>query len=98
MQTVLSVGVIKLRNNVCKEPEKLEMEILTRSLNISPLMHKRSLPQIEAFPSPLRGDPSSEASTILLGSLILSLQFSATGILSYQWGLHFHLLNVILVP
>lgn len=37
----------------CALPEKLEMEILTRSLSISPLMHERSLPQIEAFPSPL---------------------------------------------
>lgn len=58
------------------------MEILTRSLSISPLMHECFLPQIEVFPSPVLGDLSSKASVVPLGSLILTLRFSVTGILS----------------
>lgn len=58
------------------------MEILTRSLSISPLMHEGFLPQIEIFPSPVLGDLSGKASIVPVGSLILSLRFSVTGILS----------------
>lgn len=52
------------------------MEILTRSLSISPLMHKRFLSQAEAFSSPVLGDLSSKASTVPVGSLILSVVLS----------------------
>lgn len=52
------------------------MEILTRSLNMSPLMHKCFLSQAEAFPSPVLGDLSSKASIVPVGSLILSVVLS----------------------
>jgi len=58
------------------------MEILTGSLSTSPLMHNCFLPRTELVPSPASGDLRSTASTVPVGSLLLRLQFSVTGVLS----------------